>query len=237
MKQKIKDFFKKKENSEERQLVKVEEKRKINKEKIKEVALVLSAVVLIGVGYVNFSGSNQLKANNNTVQTYAKSTNNIGDVQLVSGESVLVENEEKNEIESVVQNTEIETEKSNNQEVESTSTNDTKSSSTNSYFTELKLNRDTIYSQSLDTYQKIIDSASISNEQKSIAVQEIEKINNMQNSILVAEELIRLKGFENVVIYVNRRFCKCSSKDSCIIFRTSSANSKYSFKGIKCISR
>ena len=58
-----------------------------------------------------------------------------------------------------------------------------------------------MYSKSLETYQKIIDSQVISNDQKAIAIQEIEKIDNLQNSILIAEELIRLKGFEDVVIY------------------------------------
>ena len=58
-----------------------------------------------------------------------------------------------------------------------------------------------MYSKSIETYQNIIDSQAISSEQKAIAIQEIEKINNLQNSIKVAEELIRLKGFEDVVIY------------------------------------
>ena len=58
-----------------------------------------------------------------------------------------------------------------------------------------------MYSKSIETYQNIIDSQTISSDQKAIAIQEIEKINNLQNSIKVAEELIRLKGFEDVVIY------------------------------------
>ena len=58
-----------------------------------------------------------------------------------------------------------------------------------------------MYSKSLETYQNIVDNQTISNEQKSIAIKEIDKINNLQNSINVAEELIKLKGFEDVVIY------------------------------------
>lgn len=58
-----------------------------------------------------------------------------------------------------------------------------------------------MYSKSIETYQKIIDNQSISSEQKSIAIQEIEKINNLKNSIHMAEEMIKLKGFEDIVIY------------------------------------
>lgn len=72
-----------------------------------------------------------------------------------------------------------------------------------SYFTNLKLNRDNIYSQKLDAYEKMVESSSISSEQKGVAIQEIENITNTQNAILVAEELIKLKDFENVVIYAN----------------------------------
>ena len=58
-----------------------------------------------------------------------------------------------------------------------------------------------MYSKSLETYQKIVDSQSVSPEQKSIAIQEIDKINKTKNAIQTAEELIKLKGFEDVVIY------------------------------------
>lgn len=68
-------------------------------------------------------------------------------------------------------------------------------------FTELKNERDIMYSRSLEMYQKIIDNQSIGAEQKSIAIQEIDKISQMQNAIQIAEELIKLKDFEDVVIY------------------------------------
>ena len=60
-----------------------------------------------------------------------------------------------------------------------------------------------MYSQTLESYQKIIDSSEISSEQKSIAQNEIIKINNEKNSILITENLILTKGFSNVVIFVN----------------------------------
>ncbi|MCI8309737.1 MAG: SpoIIIAH-like family protein [Clostridia bacterium] len=228
--------------------------KKINTEKVKDVALVVSAFVLIGIGYVNFSNNNRPKE---TVDKYAKSTNNIGDVELVSSNAVIVENSESNEnvINTNNNNEEnnIEKEGTNitdnnsdesiasanidnkNQSVENNSNNsnnvneenlakivnndevdkvaqekeqETNATSNNvsdskSYFIELKMERNDMYSKSLETYQKIVDSSTISSEQKSIAVQEIEKINKTKNSIEVAEELIKLKGFEDVVIYSN----------------------------------
>jgi len=69
------------------------EGKKLNTEKIKEFALIFSAVVLIGVGYVNFS-SNSKGMTNEVVETVAKSTNSIGDVELVSSEAVLVDNQD-----------------------------------------------------------------------------------------------------------------------------------------------
>ena len=43
----------------------------------------------------------------------------------------------------------------------------------------------------------------MSDEQKRFAQEEITKINNTQNAITIAENLIKLKGFKDVVILVN----------------------------------
>ena len=172
----------------------------------------MTAVVLIGIGYTNFSGNSGIQSN--TLAT--SSTNNIGDVQLVSSSSAIVENEKEsnsiaNEVNkennnSIVSNDEntVQTNgdienninKENENTVETSNSNDKQN-----YFSELKMERDDMYSKSLETYQMIINNSTISSEQKSIAIQEVEKINTLQNSIKVAEELIKLKGFEDVVIY------------------------------------
>lgn len=191
--------------------------KKINKEKLKEISLVIFAFCLVGIGYVNF-------ANNDTevLETYAKSSNSLGDVELVSGnvvqEATLVENNsQENEIaeSTIVSKNEVQESSNVKTEVANIVSNDTEtntqnnvsvstsSNDKNNYFSEVKLNRDVMYDEILETYQKMIDSSSISSEQKSIAVQEIEKITKLKSSISVAEELIKLKGFENVVILVN----------------------------------
>ena len=55
----------------------------------------------------------------------------------------------------------------------------------------------------LETYQKILESTTISQEQKAISEQEIAKINQTKNAIMIAENLISTKGFENNVVFVN----------------------------------
>ena len=166
-------------------------KQKFNIEKLKDFGLIIVAVMLVGIGYVNFSISQDEEE---TTQTASQSENNFGDVQLVSSENNLVEedsqvDETDDESEDAVQTSEdlVENDESDLSE----------------YFTELKLERDNLYSQKLEAYEQIVASDTISSEQKSIAIQEIEEITELQSKIAIAEELIELKGFENVVIYVN----------------------------------
>lgn len=187
-------------------------KYKFSIERLKDAGLVAVAVMLIGIGYANFSGSENNDIQNQVIQTASESENNLGDVQLVNSEATsLVENDntvnDSNTQASNSNSTEIEnTVEETNSETDTTSASDSSnntSTSTTEYFTELKLDRDNIYSQKLEAYQQIVDSTAISSEQKAIAIQEIEKITDEQNSISVAEELIKLKGFEDVVIYAN----------------------------------
>ena len=60
-----------------------------------------------------------------------------------------------------------------------------------------------MYSRMLETYNKMIDNENLVETQKSIAVQEIEKITNDQNSIMISENLIKNKGFEDAVVFSN----------------------------------
>lgn len=187
-------------------------------------------------GYVNFSGNKQPIE---TIDKFAKSTNNIGDVQLVSSNGVVLPNEKQEngnienkeeglakspsenakegeksdivkteEISALVENSENNSSDKNKEETKEVVSKQSKENVTDTnasqdYFAKLKLERNEMYSKSLETYQKVVDSSSISGEQKSIAIQEIEKINKEKNSVSVAEELIKLKGFEDVVIYTS----------------------------------
>ena len=59
-----------------------------------------------------------------------------------------------------------------------------------------------MYSQMLETYQKILENTAIPETQKSISSQEIANINNKKNAIMIAENLIKTKGFEDAVVSI-----------------------------------
>ena len=129
------------------------------------------------------------------VTDVGRNTNNIGDVQLVSS-NALVENENTT-VSALVDNLE----NTNSNTVDNSVS--TAITSEEDYFTKTKLERDTMYSRMLESYQNIINNKELPETQKSIAVQEIDKINKAQNSIMIAENLIMNKGVDNVVILVN----------------------------------
>ena len=75
--------------------------------------------------------------------------------------------------------------------------------SNDEYFTNSKLERDAMYSQRIENYQNILNNTNVSESQKKTAQEEITKINNEQNAIMIAENLIKTKGIEDLVIFVN----------------------------------
>lgn len=156
--------------------------KKINMEKIKQATLIVSGVILIGVGFMNYNPSGNEEASSEIAVTDVG--NRVSDVQLVSSNSI-VENE--NIVNSAI--------------VENETT--LSSDSSGDYFTKTKLDRDEMYSKMLESYQKIAENKDLPETQKSIAVQEIDKINKAQNAILISENLIINKGFENAVVLVN----------------------------------
>ena len=60
-----------------------------------------------------------------------------------------------------------------------------------------------MYSQMIERYQEIITSNSQAADQKTIAQQEINKINEVQNAIMIAENLLTSKDFNKNIIFVN----------------------------------
>ena len=71
------------------------------------------------------------------------------------------------------------------------------------YFTKSKLDRDNMYSQMIETYENILNSSNSSETQKQSATDEIKKINDTKNSIMICENLISTKGFKNSIVFVN----------------------------------
>lgn len=170
-----------------------------------QVIIYVIALMLVVAGYLNFTTNGDLKS---AVQTASSEEElekmaNIGDAQLVSS-NVISENALNNNInnsESIEKN-EISTDKTtSNNETVSTSSATVKNN--DDYFKKSKLERDTMYSQMIETYEKILNSANSLETQKQSATEEIKKINNVKNSIMICENLIITKGFEEVVIFAN----------------------------------
>ena len=82
------------------------------------------------------------------------------------------------------------------------------------YFSSTRIQRESMYSQMLETYQKMMDSTEITNDQKAIAIQEINNITTMKNAIMIAENLIKNKNFEDVVILVSNNTASVVVKTS-----------------------
>lgn len=71
------------------------------------------------------------------------------------------------------------------------------------YYVTSKLERNNMYSEMIETYQGLLESSNLSTEQKSLPAEEIAKINSEKNSVMIAENLIKNLGFDDVVIFVN----------------------------------
>lgn len=174
-----------------------------------QIIISVLALMLITVGYMTYT-SNM----NNTVETGklmdAETMAGIGDAKLVNSNNT-VETAETAENENAESSVSDENDKDKNNEKINTETAqsgiDTKTTSGATYnvdyFVSSRLERDKMYSQMLDTYQNLAQNNSASPEQKSISTQEITNINNRKNSIMIAENLIKNLGFEDVVIFVN----------------------------------
>lgn len=166
-----------------------------------QVVIYVIALMLVVAGYLNYTATNDLDS---AVQTSSSEEElvkmaNIGDAQLVSSNVVNEENysqEDNNTNDEIVENNEI----VDNNTVSTSSSN---SKSNKDYFSSSKLERDTMYSQMLETYEKVLNSNNSLETQKQSASEEITKINNVKNGIMICENLIKTKGFKNVVIFVN----------------------------------
>lgn len=176
-----------------------------------QVIIYVIALMLVTAGYLNYTSNDNLKS---AIQTSSSEEElaemaNIGDAQLVSSNDIKTENKtEENKIETdngtainTTNETKNETKNENENNTMTTSANNTKDNS--DYFTNSKLERDTMYSQMIETYEKILNSTTSTETQKQSATDEIKKINDTKNSIMICENLIKTKGFDNSVVFAN----------------------------------
>ena len=144
-----------------------------------QLIIVVIALMLITAGYLNFTSRNaENMQTSGIIEEMALAE--LGDATLVSANTVQETNENAEEIKVSVQENAI-------QEV-------TTNKVTDDYFTTSRLEREKMYSQMLESYQKMLDSSKISDTQKGIAQTEINKINQTKNAIMIAENLLKTKG-------------------------------------------
>jgi stage III sporulation protein AH len=182
-------------------------KKKVNKSMKKilnknELTVLIVAIMLVTAGYLDYIEKNNTEATNANSDEVSQINEGIdiaseeiaktGDATLVNGD--LSENAE--DVMEVSNNSNEEISINDNNTEESEETEDT-------YFATSKLERANMYSQTLENYQKILENDNISAEQKAITSQEISRITQTQNSIMICENLLLAKGFDKCVIFVN----------------------------------
>lgn len=169
-----------------------------------QLAILVIALMLVTAGYLNYISNQEALQTGTNTEDVGEQYAAIGDATLVnSGE--LLEEKDKQNILNTIENAQAQASSNTIENTIENSSIPTNAETKNSddYFTSSKLQREKMYSQMLETYQKILENNSISQEQKGISEQEIAKINQTKNAIMIAENLISTKGFENSVIFVN----------------------------------
>lgn len=151
-----------------------------------QIIIYVIVLMLMTAGYLNYTTKVEEQTSIETaIQIEAQDDSeiaNIGDATLVSSPEVVEEN--TNNVPEEVKPT------------ANTANND-------DYFVKSKLERDTMYSQMLETYEKVLNSTNSLETQKQSATEEIQKINDIKNSIMICENLIQTKGFEKNIVFVN----------------------------------
>ena len=162
-----------------------------------QVIISVIAIMLIAAGYMSYTTNNENVMKTSLLmdeEEYA----GLGDAQLVSSEAVSNNKENVQENETTSENINSVNSDENVEVVDTVA-----KEKISSYFTESRLERDKMYSQMLESYQKILENNQISDTQREIAQQEVKKINDIRNALMISENLIKNKGFEDIIIFVN----------------------------------
>ena len=179
-----------------------------------QIIVFVIGLMFIAAGYLNFTNTEKQSPETGALAD-AEEMASIGDAKLVSASNIVetnnltdeeavnsneVEENETNQTEdnSVEADNTLENSITDNEESVETNANET-----DDYFTTSKLERENMYSQRLENYQKILNNTNVSESQKKLAQEEISSIGDEQNAIMIAENLIKTKGIEDLIIFVN----------------------------------
>ncbi len=166
-----------------------------------QLTIFVISLMLITAGYLNYTSNNEKM--NNSISTSSdlieQDIAGIGDATLVSSNG-LTDNEIGN---LLTVDTNTANESSGNISSVNSNIDIQNVNQKDEYFATSKLERDKMYSQIIESYQTMLENESITSEQRAIATEEISKINNIKNVIMISENLIKMKGFKDCIIFVN----------------------------------
>ena len=147
---------------------------------IKKNQILASMVVLmlIVAGYLNYTYD---PTKDYETELTGVMSNNLGDAYLVDSSSI---------------NTNID-------DIEQSIEASAKVATAEEYFANSRIERDNVFDEQIENYEEILENSNIKSEEKSFAQTEISRINNTKNAIVIAENLIKLKGFKDAIILVN----------------------------------
>lgn len=173
-----------------------------------QIVIFVIGLMIITAGYLSYSTNSSL---DKTVESSAlldsEEMASIGDAKLVSANISSVNTidedvESINEINNTTNNSKYSNIIEENNLADDVVSNNIAESS-DDYFINSRLERNTMYSQTIEAYQKILNNTNVSEAQKKTAQAEITKLTELQNGIMISENLIKTKGIDDLVIFVN----------------------------------
>ena len=179
-----------------------------------QVVVFVIGLMVIAAGYLSFTNNSSENMMETSATVNSERIAGIGDAKLVSANIAQTNEINVNSVNTMLQNTNtVEENITNtlenqvNETVEEVEQNVVATNSdvisTDEYFTSSRLERENMYSKRVENYQNILNNTNVSESQKKSAQEEISKLNNEQNAIMIAENLIKTKGIEDLIIFIN----------------------------------
>ena len=147
--------------------------------------------------------TNEIKGNDEIISNNENSNLIINNVNI---EDTLANNELVNGTDTTIESGDNENLEANSKTDNSETDLETSSNITTTideYFTSSRLERENMYSKRIENYQDILNNSNVSEVQKKTAQEEITKLNNEQNALMITENLLKTKGISDLIIFVN----------------------------------
>ena len=182
-----------------------------------QIVVFTIGLMLITAGYLSYINNNKDNVKTSVdASSIADSEEmaSIGDAKLVSANvaqnlneigsnSEMVESTENSNLIENSEGTDNNTVYSSNVITGTIETSSDSIETIDEYFTSSRLERENMYSKRIENYQDILNNSNVSEAQKKTAQEEITKLNNEQNALMITENLLKTKGIEDLIIFVN----------------------------------